>query len=116
MILFESVSEGVCSHSARKRNGCLWPLATAHCEVIIQLLNMEALLHHLLKRDLLTQDEYEVIDRYKEMPRKQNRHFLLNVLPRKGKSGFEKFLESLKAEKEHLGHQDLFELLANADT
>ena len=77
---------------------------------------MEALLSHLLKNGLLTQDEYEVIDHYKEMPRKQNRHFLLNVLPRKGKSGFEKFLESLKMEKEHLGHWELFELLASTDT
>ena len=74
---------------------------------------METLLPHLLNNNLLTQDEYEVIDRYKELPRKQNRYFLLSVLPRKGVSAYEKFLESLKTETEHLGHQDLIKLLAN---
>lgn len=84
-----------------------------HCDSIIQSLNMDTLVPHLLKNNLLTQGEYEEIDRDKETPRKQNQYFILKVLPRKGGNAFEKFLESLKAEKEHLGHQELVKLLSS---
>ena len=88
-----------------------WP--PPHCEEIIQNLNMETILPHLVKNGLLTQTEYEHIYRDREMPTRQNSYFVLNVLPRKGESGFKMFLESLKAtEKDHLGHQDLVKLLS----
>ena len=86
-----------------------WP--PAHCEEIIQSLDMESLLPHLLKNGLLTRGECKMINFYKEMPSKQNSYFLLNVLQRKGTDGSKRFLESLKSEKEHLGHQDLVKLL-----
>ena len=73
---------------------------------------MEALLPHAFTNKLLTRDEYEIIDSLKGTPRKQNRYFLLNVLPRKGETAHQRFLDSLKAEKEHLGHEDLVKLLS----
>ena len=73
---------------------------------------MDALLLHLYGNKLLTNDELEMIESLKGTPRKQNRHFLLNILPRKGETAHERFLEALRAEKTHLGHEDLVDLLS----
>ena len=89
------------------------PLLKQHFEVVMQNLSIEALLPQLLKNNLLTQSEYQELDCVKETSRKQNQYFLLIVLPRKGKNAFKVFLECLKAEKDHLGHQELAELLCN---
>ena len=86
------------------------PLFKRHCRDIMQSLNMGALLPHLIANNLLTQEEWQELNRSKELPQ---RFFLLSVLPRKGKNAFEVFLSCLKAEKEHLGHQELVELLCN---
>ena len=91
-----------------------WPTQLKeNCEDILQSLNLEALIPHLLKNDLLTQSEYQELEVYKEMPRRQNRYFLLTVLPRKGREAFNMFIECLKAEKGHLGHRDLVKTLCN---
>ena len=86
------------------------PLFKQHCRVIMRNLNVEVLLPHLIENNLLTQDEYQELNRSKEPPQ---RYFLLSVLPRKGRNAFKAFLNCLKAEKEHLGHQELVELLCD---
>ena len=86
------------------------PLFKQHCRVIMRSLNMGELLPHLIANNLLTQEEYQELNRSKELPQ---RYFLLSVLPRKGKNAFKAFLSCLKAEKEHLGHQELVELLCD---
>ena len=78
-------------------------------------MNLEALLSHLLKKKLLSQCEYQELDFRRELRQRQNQYFLLNILPGKGRGAFNKFLECLKAEKEHLGHQDIVETLLNYD-
>lgn len=71
---------------------------------------MEMLATHLIEKGLLTSGEYEELNS-RSTNWKQNKYFVLDVLPKKGKEGFKRFLECLKDEKEHLGHQDLFHLL-----
>ena len=91
-----------------------WPplLAKHSCE-IIQSLNMEMLAPHLTEKNLLTMSEYqELLGR--SSSRKRSEHFVVNVLPTKGKDGFERFLECLKDENEHSGHQYLFQLLKSS--
>ena len=96
--------------TVQKRSSYSWP--PPHHEALIQNLNIQALLPHLLSNQLLTQDEYEEIARFKDIPTEQNRHFSLVVLPRKGQSAHEKLVKSLKSETTHLGHRDLVKLLA----
>ena len=86
------------------------PLFKQHCRDIMQSLNMGALLPHLIANNLLTQEEWQELNRSKELPQ---RFFLLSVLPRKGKNAFKVFLSCLKAEKQHLGHQELVKLLCD---
>lgn len=82
-------------------------------EDILHSLNINTLLPDLLKNDLLTMREYQEINRDRDIPLRQNEHFLLTILPRKGRNAFDVFLKCLKAEKGHLGHQDLVEILCN---
>ena len=114
IIIVESLLRSLCANvsleTVQKRSSNLWP--PPHHEALIQNLNIQALLPHLLKNELLTQGEYEEIARFKDTPTEQNQHFILAVLPRKGQSAHEKFVESLKAERQHLGHRDLVKLLA----
>ena len=84
------------------------PLFKQHCRVIMRNLNMRVLLPHLIENNLLTQEEYQELNCNKVSP---ERDFLLSVLPRKGKNAFTAFLNCLKAEEEHMGHQELVELL-----
>ena len=89
------------------------PQIKENYEIISQTLNMNALLPHLLKNDLLTVREYQEINRDRDVPLQQNEYFLLTVLPRKGREAFNAFVKCLKAEKRHLGHQDIVEILCN---
>lgn len=91
-----------------------WPPAvTEHCHDIIQSLNMEMLTPHLLQNNLLAIPEYQQLDA-QGTPWKQSEYFVLRVLPTKGEEGFKRFLNCLKEEKEHSGHQDLFRLLKSS--
>ena len=77
-----------------------------HHRMIIEYLNVNALLPHLDEKCLLTRSESEVLYSMRMRPREQARH-LLRILPGKGKDGFKLFLECLHDEKDHLGHKDL---------
>ena len=80
-----------------------------HYKRIIQCLNMRALLPHLLEKGLLTDYEWENLE--KLTAHEQSEYFILRILPRKGEEGFKRFLECLRAEKEHLGHHSLADVL-----
>ena len=87
------------------------PQLRDHCQVIVQSLNMEMLTTHLIQNELLTKAEYEKLAGQSSY--NQSQYFVLTVLPNKGPSGFERFLKCLEEEKEHLGHQELFQLLSD---
>jgi hypothetical protein len=80
-----------------------------HCR-IIEYLNVNTLLPHLWENGLLTPNERDWLDSMRKTPREQAR-YLLRILPGKGKRGFKRFLECLREEKYHLGHEDLVKCL-----
>ena len=85
------------------------PLLEKHSHDIIKDLNMEMLVPHLMQKKLLTMNEYHELITCPSW--KRSEHFILKVLPTKGEEGFKQFMECLKDEDEHLGHQHLFQLL-----
>ena len=89
------------------------PQLNENYDDFLQHLNMESLLPHLLENSLLTQSEIQELECFKEMPRRQNLHFLQNVLPQKGRGAIDVFIKCLKAEKKHLGHRYLVEKLCD---
>ena len=84
-----------------------------HCK-IIEYLDVNTLLPHLWEKGLLTPNERDMLDSMHTTPRKQAR-YLLRILPGKGKRGFKLFLESLRDEKYHLGHEDLVKCLDHSN-
>ena len=80
-----------------------------HCK-IIEYLNVNTLLPHLWAKGLLTPSEREMLDSMHLTPHKQAR-YLLKILPGKGRHGFKLFLECLRDEKDHLGHEELVKCL-----
>ena len=102
------------NNGARPTSSDGWPpQLKENYKIILQNLNLNALLPHLVQNHLLTQKECQEIDRDKDVPLRQNHYFLLYVLPQKGRDAFTVFMKCLKAEKEHLGHQDLVKILCN---
>ena len=87
-----------------------WPplLARYSCD-IIKSLKMEDLVPHLVEKKLLTKNEYHELNTCPSW--KQSEYYILKILPTKGEDGWKKFLECLKEEEEHSGHQDHFQLL-----
>ena len=85
-----------------------------HCR-IIDYLDVNTLLPHLWEKGLLTPNERDTLDSMHTTPRKQAR-YLLRLLPGKGKYGFKRFLECLREEKYHLGHEDLVKCLDHSNT
>ena len=70
---------------------------------------MEVLVPHLVEKKLLTKNEYHELNTCPSW--KQSEYYILKILPTKGEDGWKKFLECLKEEEEHSGHQDHFQLL-----
>lgn len=99
--------------SARPTTDGWPPRLKENYKIILQNLNLNELLPHLVENGLLTPRESQEIDRDKAVPLTQNQHFLLYVLPQKGRDAFDMFIKCLKAEKDHLGHQDLVKILCN---
>ena len=87
-----------------------WPsLLAPHSREIIDSLNMEMLVPHLIQKGLLTRSEYCELDSSPSW--KRSEHYVLKILPTKGEQGLRRFVECLKDESEHSGHQDLFKSL-----
>ena len=81
-----------------------------HYFKIIEYLDVTSLLPHLWQKHLLTPTERDVLDSMRATPHEQNR-YLIKILPGKGESGFKRFLECLRNDKDHLGHEDLLKHL-----
>lgn len=77
-------------------------------------LNIPCLLPGLVKRKLLTDAEIAQL-RHPNKPDLEKNDEFMNILKTKGSKAFGKFLEALKEEDQHLGHEDLYEKLSNAD-
>ena len=77
-------------------------------------LNISYLLDGLVKRKLLTDKEEAQLKLPSKSSLERNEEFL-NILKTKGSRAFAKFLETLQEEDQHLGHEDLYEKLSNAD-
>ena len=81
-----------------------------HFDVIIKLLNLSSLLPHLQQRGLLTEQENEQLRKHHTTNFEKNSEFL-HILKTKGFRAFNLFLDALKAENAHLGHEDLYMIL-----
>ena len=81
-----------------------------HHDRLINCLNVNALLPHLDRKRLLTPSENEILYSMRTTPIEQA-SYLLRILPGKGENGFKLFLECLRDEKDHLGHEDLVKCL-----
>ena len=77
-------------------------------------LNLSYLLDGLVKRKLLTDKEGAQLRLPSKSSLEKNDEFL-NILKTKGSRAFAKFLEALQEEDQHLGHEDLYDKLSNAD-
>ena len=77
-------------------------------------LDLSYLLPGLVKRKLLTDGDVAKLSHPSKSSLEKNEEFL-NILKTKGSKAFPKFLEALQEEDQHLGHEDLFEKLSNAD-
>lgn len=77
-------------------------------------LNLSYLMSNLVKRKLLTEDEVAQLKHPNKINSEKNGEFL-NILKTKGSKAFPRFLEALKEEEQHLGHEDLYDKLMDAD-
>ena len=84
-----------------------------YLEAISSTLNLSCLLPKLLNKQLLTDIEYERLGSSNSTEREKNVQFL-QILRTKGSTAFQKFLEALREEDEHLGHVDLHKKLSKA--
>ena len=79
-------------------------------EQLIQYMDTNELLPFLIREQLVTTDESEVLTNpYKT--RKEKNLYLLSKLPTKGENAFELFLKCLEESNEHSGHAKLVILL-----
>ena len=77
--------------------------------LIIDNMNVWALLPNLMEKGLLTREEREQIEA-KTTDYDRN-CFVYSKLYTKGEEGFKRFLQCLRDEHEHLGHKDLVKTL-----
>ena len=80
--------------------------------MLVQYLNIDALLPFLVQQHLLTDQERKVLlneiltHRLKVMK-------LLHFVEMKGPEGFMRFMKAISNEKEHMGHREVEELFAS---
>ena len=79
-------------------------------EQLIQYMDINELLPFLIREQLVTTHESEVLTNPYET-RKEKNLYLLSKLPTKGENAFELFLKCLEESNEHLGHAELVVLL-----
>ena len=104
---------GYCVESPHDQNdkassGCIWSKVEQHYPRIIGMLNARVLEPLLIQKGLLTPDEREELESRGYYD--QNK-YLLRILPRKGENSFKLFLECLREEKTHMGHEDIVKWL-----
>ena len=79
-----------------------------HMPFVIKMVNLLALIPHLITQDLLTQHERELLQNrtLTEYDRKLELFHFIDQKPR----GHQKFLEAVSEEREHLGHREIIRL------
>ena len=85
-------------------------LLNTHQPLMVKRLKLLSLVPYLNRYHLLTEDESEQL---------QNNHLtendrimkLISLLKRKGLEGYQKFLQALEEEPEHLGHKEVLQAL-----
>ena len=81
---------------------------------IIKTLNLFCLLPHLKGKKLVTDKEEEQLSNSVKTDKEKNTE-CLRILRAKGSRAFALFVEALKSEDQHLGHEDLVRILTEAD-
>ena len=89
-------------------------ILTDFAKVLKKTLNLTYLLPHLLQKRLVTAEEDEQLRQANRSTLDKNDEFL-RILKTKGSTAFSKFLEALYEENQHLGHEDLYDKLSQAD-
>jgi len=73
-------------------------------------IDLNSLLPHLMKNDLLSQSDYYIFSNELLTPTDRIDR-LLAAVKTKGQDGYDKFFASLQGEHEHLGHHHLLTLI-----
>ena len=89
-------------------------ILTDFAQVLKKTLNLTYLLPHLLQKRLVTAEEDELLRQQNRSTLDKNNEFL-RILKTKGSTAFSKFLEALNEESQHLGHEDIYNKLSQAD-
>ena len=91
-------------------------LLTQYESDLIRTLNLSYLIPHLTKCRLLSSNDEDVITKsISELTRQDSIKKFLAILKTKGQTAFSLFMDALKNEKDHLGHESLHKMLTNAD-
>lgn len=99
-----------CGHSGKES------VFLRHMDDIVQLVDLNTLVPILLKYGLLTSEESEVLYSDKLLTRSERKRKLAEYMASKGDRSPDLFLQALKEEPEHLGHQDLHSKLSQGNT
>ena len=79
--------------------------------VLIEKIDIGALLPHLIAMDLLTDEDKEILMNVAKT-RTDKIHHLIDVLPRKAFGWFNNFLECLQRSSSGTGHADIIKMLS----
>ena len=91
-------------------------LLTQYESDLIRTLNLSYLIPHLTKCRLLSSNDEDVLTKsISELTRQDSIRKFLAILKTKGQTAFSLFMDALKNEKDHLGHESLHKMLTNAD-
>ena len=78
---------------------------------LMQLMNLEVLLPSLKRRNVLSKQDMERVVDTKHHGTIERAGFLLNVIYKQEKATINKFVQCLREEKKHYGHQEIMEML-----
>ena len=77
---------------------------------LIRLINLPELVPYLNRHELLTNRENDILQN-SLVPHHDRVLNLLRIIEKKGRDGYEKFLQALKEETSHLGHRQVVNIL-----
>ena len=77
---------------------------------LVRLINLLELVPYLNRHELLTDREDDILQN-SLVPHHDRVLNLLRIIEKKGRDGYEKFLQALKEETSHLGHRQVVNIL-----
>ena len=80
-----------------------------------ELIDLSTLIPHLASKFLLSDEDLEYMTN-KHFTRSDKITKLLQIIPTKGKSGFQLFMHAIKEEKTHLGHKELYQIVSQCES